>query len=66
MGLDVLAEVLGLIELGSAEVALVSLEQLLVGLFVQLQLELTLKHLQADDAGVFSRALHQCSGLSEN
>jgi hypothetical protein len=37
-----------------------------VGLFVQLQLELTLKHLQADDAGVFSRALHQCSGLSEN
>jgi hypothetical protein len=59
VGLDVLAEVLGLVELGAAEVALVALEQLLVALLVQLQLELALEHLQADDAGVLPRALNQ-------
>ena len=55
--LDVLAEVLGLVELGPAEVALVALEQLLVALLVQLQLKLALKDLQADHTGVFFGAL---------
>ena len=52
-----LAEVLGLVELGPAEVALVALEQLLVALLVQLQLKLALKDLQADHTGVFFGAL---------
>jgi len=57
--LNVLAEVLGLVELGAAQVALVALQQLLVALFVQLQVELALKDRGADDAGVVPRPLAQ-------
>jgi hypothetical protein len=44
VALDVLAEVLGLVKLGAAQVALVALQQLLVGLFVELQVEFALEH----------------------
>jgi hypothetical protein len=57
VALDVLAEVLGLVELGAAQVALVALQQLLVGFFVELQVEFALKHRGAEDAGVVPRAL---------
>jgi len=59
VALDVLAEVLGLVELGPAQVTLVALQQLLVALLVQLEVELALKHLGADDAGMISGALTQ-------
>ena len=57
--LDVLAEVLGLVELGAAQVTLVALQQLLVALLVQLQVELALEDRGADDAGVVPRPLAQ-------
>jgi hypothetical protein len=57
VALDVLAEVLGLVELCAAQVALVALQQLLVGLFVELEVELALEDRGAEDAGVVPRAL---------
>jgi hypothetical protein len=57
VALDVLAEVLGLVELGAAQVALVALQQLLVGFLVELQVELALEHRGAEDAGVVPWAL---------
>jgi hypothetical protein len=57
VALDVLAEVLGLVELGAAQVALVALQQLLVGFLVELEVELALEHRRAEDAGVVPRAL---------
>jgi hypothetical protein len=57
VALDVLAEVLGLVELGAAQVALVALQQLLVGFLMQLHVEFALEDRRAEDAGVIPRAL---------
>ena len=57
VALDVLAEVLGLVELGAAQVALVALQQLLMGFLVELKVEFALEDRGAEDAGVVPRAL---------